>query len=622
MNFLTAPLIADLFLLACTAIGREEVEAGTYGADHIQPIYIMLFFISLAYIAISIDASGLIRWLSLKVLQKGGSRGHLLYFYLYCFFFSLASFIGNDPIILSGTPFLAYMTRVSANIRDPEAWIFTQFSVANVASAILVSSNPTNLVLSGAFNIKFIVYTANMIVPVVVTAILYFPFLLYYVFRDDALIPKKIQMHELPPGERKTPVNPNVPFSKGIAPEDEDKDTEEARLLSLEEVINPYLDKRSAIFSASIMAVTLVAILAVNASSKEEHPVFWITLPAAVIVFTWDMSWGWKHRHETRKVAAEGRRKIEERKREDAREIFNEKDGQREDVAVDGQLSSQQKVEQSADARPIPDSDPCDYDSSTATGTETKSDSSLSHDKPVHDTPDANEAAETRGNGEADEKVEAVAYEGRTKRRTDLETLMAERWVWARDTFPTATSVLSHLPFPLVPFSLCMFVLVQALVSRGWVTVFAWGWNDWVQKTGTVGAIGGMAFISVLLCNFAGTNIGTTILLARVVQEWVSIHETSGNYISQRTFWATIYSMALGLNYGAFSTAFSASLAGLLWRSILAAKGIPVSARRFAIVNVRLIAFTMVVGCAVLIGEVYIVRKDVPYRMQSSAGGG
>lgn len=121
---------------------------------------------------------------------------------------------------------------------------------------------------------------------------------------------------------------------------------------------------------------------------------------------------------------------------------------------------------------------------------------------------------------------------------------------------------------------------------------------------------------------FAGTNIGTTILLARVVQEWVSIHEASGNYISQRIFWATIYSMALGLNYGAFSTAFSASLAGLLWRSILAAKGIPVSARRFAIVNVRLIAFTMVVGCAVLIGEVYIVRKDVPYRMQSSAGGG
>lgn len=103
-----------------------------------------------------------------------------------------------------------------------------------------------------------------------------------------------------------------------------------------------------------------------------------------------------------------------------------------------------------------------------------------------------------------------------------------------------------------------------------------------------------------------------------MVQEWVSIHKASGNAISQRTFWATIYSMALGLNYGAFSTAFSASLAGMLWRSILARKGIPVGARQFAVTNLQLIAFTMVVGCVVLVGEVYITRKDQPYRSAAS----
>ncbi len=73
--------------------------------------------------------------------------------------------------------------------------------------------------------------------------------------------------------------------------------------------------------------------------------------------------------------------------------------------------------------------------------------------------------------------------------------------------------------------------------------------------------------------------------------------------------------MALGLNYGAFSTAFSASLAGLLWRSILERKGIHVGARQFAFVNLQLIAFTMVVGCVVLIGEVWIVRDNSPYTM-------
>jgi len=111
-NFVTAPLIADLFLLAILAIGRTEVHDGTLGADNISPIDIMAFFITLAYIAISIDASGLIRYLAFKVLQKGGKVGHRLFFYLYLFFFCIGSFIGNDPIILSGTAFLAYMTRV------------------------------------------------------------------------------------------------------------------------------------------------------------------------------------------------------------------------------------------------------------------------------------------------------------------------------------------------------------------------------------------------------------------------------------------------------------------------------------------------------------------------------
>lgn len=183
-----------------------------------------------------------------------------------------------------------------------------------------------------------------------------------------------------------------------------------------------------------------------------------------------------------------------------------------------------------------------------------------------------------------------------------------------------------------------MFVLVQALATKGWVPVFAHGktsiartvnmsktvadpstcpflgWDHWVNKTGTIGAIGGMGFLSVIMCNFAGTNIGTTILLCRVIQRWVAIRENQELPIPERTFWATVYSMALGVNYGAFSTAFSASLAGLLWRDILRRKHIHVKASEFARVNIRIIAFAMAVGCAVLVGEVYIVRDTHPYK--------
>jgi Na+/H+ antiporter NhaD/arsenite permease-like protein len=72
---------------------------------------------------------------------------------------------------------------------------------------------------------------------------------------------------------------------------------------------------------------------------------------------------------------------------------------------------------------------------------------------------------------------------------------------WSQETLPTATAVITHLPFALVPFMLSMFVLVQGLVARRWVLVFAYGWDHWVNKTGTIGAIGGMGFLSIILCN-------------------------------------------------------------------------------------------------------------------------
>jgi len=71
--------------------------------------------------------------------------------------------------------------------------------------------------------------------------------------------------------------------------------------------------------------------------------------------------------------------------------------------------------------------------------------------------------------------------------------------------------------------------------------------------------------------------------------------------------------MAIGVNYGAFSLAFSASLAGLLWRDILRRKHIRVRGFDFLRVNLPIITVSMTVGCAVLLGQVYITRDDTPY---------
>jgi Na+/H+ antiporter NhaD/arsenite permease-like protein len=588
MNFVTAPLIADLFLLAILAIGREEVSAGTIGEQGIVPYDIMLFFLSLAYIAISVDASGLIRWLAFKVLQKGGKVGHRLYFYLYVFFFSLTAFIGNDPIILSGTAFLSYMTRVSSNIKHPRAWIYTQFACANIASAILVSSNPTNLVLAGAFGITFIKYTANIIVPVLTTGIVLFPFLLYIIFHDESLIPSSIKMEDLPDElKNKKPVNPNIPFAKGeLEDRDDDpnSDEEQEKKLSLEEILNPFLDRKGAIFGAAIMAATLITVLALNAASQGTHerPVYWVTLPAAVVMFCFDLAMGWMDRKETRKIAHEGRQRA---------------------------LTAQAERAEARRKSIVPESPDATVFSSASNAFNEKPQA------PVETTSSQTKAYtdQEMANGEPVTPSEEKLATKKTAQRTTLTSLIQIAYTWAQETFPTTMTVFHHLPLALVPFAFCMFVLVQALVTKGWVPVFAHGWDNWVAKTGTVGAIGGMGFVSVILCNFAGTNIGTTILISRVIQAWQEIHRQNGIPISDRTFWGTVYSMALGVNYGAFSLAFSASLAGMLWRDILGRKHIRVGGLEFARVNLPIIAITMLVGLTVLTGEIYIIRVDEPY---------
>jgi Na+/H+ antiporter NhaD/arsenite permease-like protein len=465
-------LIADLFLLAILAIGRAEVYDGTIGADNILPYNIMIFFLTLAYIAISIDASGLIRWLAFHVLKKGGGVGHRLFFYLYAFFFALGSFIGNDPIVLSGTAFLAYMTRVSSNIIHPRAWIHTQFAVANIASAILVSSNPTNLVLAGAFGIKFINYTANMIVPVIVTAIVLFPFLLYIVFADESLIPVRIDMHKLTPEEQeKTPVNPNIPNGRGIAEEKEKQheNDEQGKVLSLEEIMNPFLDKKGAAFGAFIMSATLITLLVINASDQgngKDKPVFFVTLPGAFVMFCWDLGSGWLHRKETREIARKGR---EEKKQFRAEQEQARLASFRNEYSSESQPQSQGGADDGIPPPPAPTHPVSESsDGQTPAGLESPV-AMLMNGKQELDRPDSS----CRPQG-----VLGTAPSGEDEEKRTIVSLVEAAYRWSQETFPTVTAVLSHLPYALLPFAFSMFVLVQGLVSRGWVPVFAYGWDN------------------------------------------------------------------------------------------------------------------------------------------------
>jgi Na+/H+ antiporter NhaD/arsenite permease-like protein len=359
---------------------------------------------------ISVDKSGLLRFLAFWVATRTSRSGLKLYIALYLFFFILGLIVGNDPVILSGVPFLAYFTN-EVDIRPPTAWIFAQFVIANIASAVLVSSNPTNLVLSGAFGISFFSYTAKLIVPVLAAAIFVLPVLLLQ-FRGNRFIPRRIKPLTLDP--------------RSV-------------------LVDPF----GGVFGATFLILTLCTLVGTSVL----HPqVYLVTVPPAVIV---------------------GMRDI-------IKDIRNYKKT----------THSRERDQQSSDAHPL----------------------GKNEEKPP------NELSEVKANNPPREEGQ-LPTEVTANPQVSSPTLRPpsiNRSVDAEDTrtqdsppspptlyriFPTTLSILKTMPFSLVLFSFCMFILVQGLVVTGWVDVWAAWWGTWVARTGTVGAVFGMGLVSCILCN-------------------------------------------------------------------------------------------------------------------------
>jgi Na+/H+ antiporter NhaD/arsenite permease-like protein len=90
-----------------------------------------------------------------------------------------------------------------------------------------------------------------------------------------------------------------------------------------------------------------------------------------------------------------------------------------------------------------------------------------------------------------------------------------------------------------------------------------------------------------------------------MLQEWESIKQP----VASRVRYASVYGLALGSNYGAITLAFSASLAGLLWRDMLRKKGIHVRQYQFAGLNMGTFMVASVASGVVLIGQTLVVHR-------------
>ena len=124
-----------------------------------------------------------------------------------------------------------------------------------LGSAVLVSSNLTNLVLVGAFLIPFPTFTAFMVLPFLAAAIVTYPVFLV-IFRGRDSIPRSIDIS----GEESA-------LSSALA------------------------DKWGAISGSVLLSATLVVLVG---TSTLGVPVWEITVPPAVIMFIRDVVYDWR----------------------------------------------------------------------------------------------------------------------------------------------------------------------------------------------------------------------------------------------------------------------------------------------------------------------------------------
>ena len=271
-----------------------------------------------------------------------------------------------------------------------------------VASAVLISSNPTNLVLSGAFSISFVTYTSSVALPFLTAALIVYLYLSLVLFRSVEYIPR------------------NIELSGGGIGDDG---------VGIDRPSTALIDKSGAIFGSILLIATLGAL---TGTSTVGVPVWQVAVPAAAIMLCRDLWRDWRC-HRAERVRTKGRA------------------GDQPSVSP-SRGNAHLEIE--------------------------LQDLSLSA---------------SRSNS-----LSPVRY---SRRQLALSAIL---YTWSRNfvqIFPTVHAIYQQLPLLLVPFAFLMFILVQGLASQGWVHVFACWWAVWVNKTGVVGAVGGMMIGSGLLCN-------------------------------------------------------------------------------------------------------------------------
>ena len=156
-------LLGALILLVTRRISPSALWAGLTAQTAVNPLKILVLFLSMTALSVFLDEIGFFRYLAGAAIRVAGEKQTLLFYTLYGLVSVLTVFTSNDVIILTFTPFICYFTRCAGI--DPLPYLVSEFVAANTWSMALLIGNPTNVYLGGSAGIGFGEYVSVMILP-------------------------------------------------------------------------------------------------------------------------------------------------------------------------------------------------------------------------------------------------------------------------------------------------------------------------------------------------------------------------------------------------------------------------------------------------------------------------
>ncbi len=193
-SYWVVTLIGAAILLLTGSVDVGSVGAALLANTAINPLKILVLFISMTILSIFLDELGFFRYLANFALKRAGESQIKLFMFLYITVSVLTVFTSNDIIILSFTPFICYFAK-NAHI-SPMPYLAAEFVAANTWSMALIIGNPTNIYLVTAAGGSFIPYVKVMILPTLASGLIAFAFL-YLLFHKKLRDPVKAAPEEI-----------------------------------------------------------------------------------------------------------------------------------------------------------------------------------------------------------------------------------------------------------------------------------------------------------------------------------------------------------------------------------------------------------------------------------------